>query len=347
MRLRNGITLMLIAVLFASMASVPAAAQLQVAQLSFVWFAHVGTDAPAVDIYFADNPTTPIVTDLSFGDVTQMYAFPSNKRGLIMRKAGSTADDEPAIFESNWLLTPNQSYLMLATGLLFKNAFVLDPITLVRNNIQGRSRLRIINVISNSPPLRMLDGTGATLATNLLYLRTVDVNRNPGPSELDLQNRLGETITTEKMEYKADTLYVALITGDAIDTFPIDVQILEFPQETTRVKVVNDSDTPYNVVLKRGGTQTIFAPDLAPKASSDYIEVPSGAASFLIKRSASDDTREIIASALQLRPSRDVTLTIVGTGMNIEVVLSSQTLAEGVPIAGQPAGETATPDATP
>ena len=335
MHLRNLITVTLIAVLFTAGTGLPVAAQQPRSyQVSLVWFAHVGTDAPSVDIYFGDTATTPIVSDLSFGDVTPMFAVLANKRGFVMREAGSAPDSVP-IFTANWALTPNQSYLILATGLVYKRSFVLQPITLVRNNMQGKSRLRIINVISDSPPLRMLDTTGASLGTNLYYLRTVDLNHALGSSDLILQNRLGEVITTETVDFKADMLYVALITGDAIDTFPIDLQVLEIPQETTRVRVVNHADANLNVLLKRNAKQVPFATNLAPDAQTDFTDVPSGAASFLVKSAAEGaDNRELAAALTQLRPSRDVTLTIQKSGAKLEIGVTAEELTNDLTIVG-------------
>lgn len=107
MRLRNLITIVLLAVLFSVLVNLPAAAQDQAPdQVSFVWFANVGADAPSVDIYFGDS-TTPVVSNLGFGSVTQMYVFPANQRGFILREAGSP-QSEAALFTGDWGLSPNQ-----------------------------------------------------------------------------------------------------------------------------------------------------------------------------------------------------------------------------------------------
>ena len=335
MRLRNVITVALIAVLFASLATLPAAAQQpqDTDSVSFVWFANVGADAPAVDIYFGDS-TTPVVTNLALGEVSPMFVFPSNQRGFMLREAGSAADSAP-IFTADWGLSPNQSYLILATGLVSKQAFILEPVTIVRTPTQGKAKLRIINTVSGDSTLNVADSAGTALGTSLPYLGVADVDVDAGTSDLTVQNAAGETVATQNAEFEADSIYVALITADAAGTSTASVNVIEIPQETTRVKVINNADAAFDILLNRSEGQEAFAMNLASGASSDFVEIPSGAATFLIKSVGSGaEGQELAAAPVQLRPGRDVTLTIQGSGSQIEFVVTSDVLMEGLTLAG-------------
>jgi hypothetical protein len=335
MRLRNLITVALIAVLFASLAALPAAAQqpTDTDQVSFVWFANVGADAPAVDIYFGDS-TTPVVSNLAFGTVTQMYVFPSNQSGFVLREAGSDSSSDP-IFTADWGLTPNQSYLILATGLTSKQAFILEPVTLIRQATTGKAHVRIINTVSGESSLSVMDSTNTAIGTSLPYLGVADVDLDPASANLTIQDATGASVATHSADFQADTNYIMLITGGAEGTPAISVQVAEVPLETTRVKIVNSADANYDVMLKRTDAQEAFAMNIAPAADGEFIEVPSGAATFVLKSAgAGADGQEIFAAPIQLRPSRDVTLTIQGTGDQVELVVTSDVLMEGLTVAG-------------
>jgi hypothetical protein len=351
MRIRNLITVTLIALLLISLAALPAAAQQpqETDSVSFVWFANVGADAPAVDIYFGES-TTPVVTNLALGEVSPMFVFPSNQRGFVLREAGSAPDRDP-IFTADWGLTPNQSYLILATGLDSKQAFILEPVTLVRTPSQGKAKLRIINTISGDSALTVMDNTDTAIGTSLPYLGVADVDLDTSTSDLTIQNASGEELGTQNTEFKADSIYVALIVGDSNDATSATLHVIEIPAEMTRVKVVNNADANFDVMLNRNDGQEAFAMNLASGDSSDFIEVPSGAATFIVKSAgAGTDGQELASVPIQLRPSRDVTLTIQGSGSQIEIVVTSDVLMEGLTLAGTgtviEVTETATVEAT-
>jgi hypothetical protein len=340
---------MLAVVLMAALAVLPVAAQQadSTNDYSFVWFANAGPDSSPVDIYFGDEADEPLVSDLAFGESTEMYVLPSNQRGFVLREAGADRTAEP-IFSADWSLTPNQSYLILATGLAERKAFILEPITIVRNKTQGKARLRIVNAISGGPALNVATKSGTSLAQNTAYITVADAEVEPGDAEIVVQTAGGETRAEIDVALAADTVYVLVITGGPEGTPAAAVTVIEVPQDTTRVRIVNEADAPFDIVQTDGASEKQFAAQLAPGATSEFIDVPSDTVSFLVKRPGAGTANAVSASIpVELRPGRDVTLTIRGSGERVEIVQTSDVLSEGLVVGGtgEPVG-TATPDAT-
>jgi hypothetical protein len=88
---------------------------------------------------------------------------------------------------------------------------------------------------------------------------------------------------------------------------------LESPQDQTRVRFVNQRADAVDLHIRPGNARIIE--NLQPGASTDYIGLPSGAATFVAYAPGEGPRgQEKAALAEQLRPGRDLTVTLGANG---------------------------------
>jgi hypothetical protein len=296
-------------------AIMPATAQTSpIENFGFVRFIHTAVDVPPLDIYVGD--TSLLISSLSYGESTDFMTMPTSVQGFTARAAGSGVSGS-ILARLNRRVKANQSEIITAAGLNSKRAFVLEPLVLVRNATRGRARVRVFNTVWGGPYLTVKDSRGVTYGQDLQYLSTSpDSDVEPGTYQFEIQQSgSGTTVAmTEDLQLEVDKIYSLMIIGGMDGTPPVRFVVLITDQETTRVRIANNSSAPADIYIK--GNTTPFARGIAPGAVSEYTTVPSGATTFILRAPGSaPNSQELAFVAPQLRPGRDVTITINGSGV--------------------------------
>ncbi len=302
--------------------------------VGFIRFAHTAVDVPPIDIYVGNN-TTPVATNLKYGDVTDFIALPTTLSGFVARAAGSAADSQP-LFSLQWGVKANESEMITAAGLSSRKAFLLEPLTLVRTNTQGKARVRVFDTVWGGSFLSVGTTQGAAFSSNQKYLdASDDKDVDPGSYDFQVTDSTGKVVATASaVNLEADKVYVMLITGSADGSTPIKLTPVVSDEDKTRVQIVNQSGSPIDVYVK-GQTQP-FASALSNGATSDFTALPSGAATFVVRNAGSSATdREVASLAIQLRPERDTVITVSSSNGAIQMAITSDTLTVTIAATGE------------
>jgi hypothetical protein len=127
-------------------------------------------------------------------------------------------------------------------------------------------------------------------------------------------------------------VYTLLLVGGAGGNPPIKLLPVVSDEDKTRVQFVNQSNTPVDVYLK-GQTQPL-APALKSGASTDFTAVPSSAVTFVVRNAGSHVTdRELAVLETQLRPERDLVVTVSNAGGALQITVTSESLTAATPSA--------------
>ncbi|MHB8629202.1 MAG: hypothetical protein ACYDBJ_20480 [Aggregatilineales bacterium] len=313
------------ALLFAALLALPAAAQTANNDVGFTRFAHTAIDVGPIDIYVGANPQ-PIVTNLKYGDVTDFMALPVTASGYIARAAGSPADSKP-LFSLNWGVKANKSEMITAAGLNSRKAFLLEPMTLVRNKTNGKARVRSYDTVWGGPFLSVGTTQGIGISQNQQYLNpSNDTDLAPGVYDFEVKDSSGKTVATlPGVKLEADKVYVMLILGGAAGNPPVKLIPIVSDEESTRVQFVNQSNSALDVYVK--GETKPFVTGLANGASTPLTALPSDSVTFVARNSGgSVSDKEVAFVALQLYPGRDTVITISNAGGGVQMKITSNTL---------------------
>ncbi len=340
--MRNRILVMTLLVALIAVAFGPAAAQTAqptAVDAGFIRIAHLAADAPAVDIY-AGNGTTPIATNLKFGDVTEFVALPTSLSGFTARAAGSPATSSP-VAQANYGVKSNGSNILVVVGLQENKSLAIEPITVVRTDAKGKARVRVISTVSGGPNLSVANKQGVQFSQNQKFL---DVSAyqdvEPGTYSFSVTDGTGKTYATVDVTVGANEiveLFVAGRTQGSVTLIPV-ISKVDF----TNVKIVNQAAETFDVYLK--GTDQPFTAALGAGQSSAAQQVPSGAVTFVVRKAGGTvKDQELAALAIQLRPYHDTTITITaGANGTPQIVVSEDmlTLAFAPGITSAPAAGT-------
>jgi hypothetical protein len=291
----------------------------------FVRFIHTAIDVPPLDIYVEDGSL--LISDLSYGEATEFMSMSTNVQGFVARAAGAGASSE-VLARLNRRVKANQSEIITAAGLNSRRAFVLEPLVLVRNATRGKARVRVFNTVWGGPYLTVKDSQGITYGQDLQYLSSSpDSDVEPGTYSFEIQQSgSGKAVASENdVQLEADRIYSLMILGGMDGSPPVRFAILTSDQETTRVRIANNSSAPADVYIK--GSSTPLASAIPPGTMTEYSTVPSGATTFILRAAGSAaNSQELAFVASQLRPGRDVTITIDGSGVATQMGITDDHL---------------------
>lgn len=114
----------------------------------FISFANTSIDSGSIDIY-SDLSPEPVVTDLIFGEATELVPFPSGTVTFTARVAGSGKNGEILAADQKDF-GANGSWIVTMAGLQSKVSLIVEPMSIVRNNYNGQGRVRVVNFIQDS-----------------------------------------------------------------------------------------------------------------------------------------------------------------------------------------------------
>jgi hypothetical protein len=116
---------------------------------------HASPDAPAVDVY-ANDGTTPLVEDLTYGDVTGYLDVPEGTYNIQLRAAGSAPSSMPVFETGDLTLSEGDVVTALATGFLGSNddadKFRILPLfEEFTSASSGTARVRVVHASPDAP----------------------------------------------------------------------------------------------------------------------------------------------------------------------------------------------------
>jgi len=283
--------------------TLPATAQTTRDNVGFTRFAHTAVDVGPIDIYIGAN-TKPFVTNLKYGDVTDFISLPDTLSGYIARAAGSSADSPP-LFKLAWGVKANKSEMITAAGLNSHKAFLLEPMTLVRNNTKGKARVRVYDTVWGGALLNVDTTQGMNFSQNQQYLNpSSDKDVAPGVYDFEVKDGTGKVLSTAPgIKLEADKVYVMLIIGGAAGNPPIKLLPIVNDEEVTRIQFVNKSDKAVDVYIKG---------DIKPLV----VELATGSTVL---------DKELAFVATQMFPGRDLVMTINSSG-GVQISVTSNAL---------------------
>jgi hypothetical protein len=263
-----------------------------------------------------------VVANLAFGEATEILTLPAGTHTVSVRAAGSAADSE-TLSTLTWDFTGNSTWIISAVGLVETASFLAEPVTVIRTPLNGLARVRIANWVSDLEMLNVDSDTDTVFAEGLGWAGIQDVEIEPGTYQLQVTDGADATFTEPiSFDFEADTVYVVFLTGSTEMGPAVDYLVIEMPQDETRVQFVNERTDTVDVHLRPG--DELIAGGLEAGATSEWITIPSTAATFIAYAPGTGPTGQEIASlASQLRPGRDITVVFRADGT---VDVSEETL---------------------
>lgn len=283
--------------------------------ITFVTFVHTSVDSGPVDIYYGDQPT-PVVAGLTYGTFTGFVPMQSGNRTFRARPAGSGPTGE-VLYRMSWDYQANSTWMVTAAGVASRVAFIVEPITIIRNNYDGQARVRVINLIATGPRVTVTASNGTVLGNGLGWVGIKDTMVAPGEYTLNATTQSGlalaQPITTT---FAANHTYTLFMIGDGSAERPLSILNLPVREDITRVRFVNHRADTVDVHARPGNAKIVT--EIASNVTTDWIELPSGSFTFLAFAPGTGPTgRQLAGIATQLRPQRDVTI-IIGDGAMAE-----------------------------
>lgn len=284
--------------------------------ITFLRFANLSPDVGTLDYYFAGQDN-PIVTNLAFGDVTELTVLNAGNLGIIARPAGSGVDGEQ-VGRLDWNFQGNSSWIVASVGLQSEFAFFIEPISIIRNNYDDQARVRVMNFITSKERATVTTDSNIQLANGIGWIGHKDSMITPDQHNLTLtldDGTVFENIITS--EFSAHTTYFVLLIGMNTEQQPIKALMTEDRENTTRVKFVSQRSNAIDVFIMPQSTELVN--EMQPDAETEWIELPSGAITFILFEPDTGPTgQEIAGISRQLRPGRDVTILINDNGLSIQ-----------------------------
>ncbi|MDQ7024660.1 MAG: DUF4397 domain-containing protein [Anaerolineae bacterium] len=282
--------------------------------IAFVRFAHTSVDGGSIDIY-RGRDSQPIVARLDFGEVTDLIPIPAGEWLFTARPTG-TGTGGDVLYQMRWNYVSNSSWVVTAAGVRETSAFILEPLSIIRNNYRDMARVRVINLVAGAPRITVTALDGTVLGNGLGWVDLRDNMIAPGEYILDAQTSDGRLLVTpQQFTFEANITYTLMAMG-GFNGVPLQFLAFETPQELTRVRFINNRIDVLDMHYRPGNELLISTFD--PQTETDWYEFPSGAVTFVaVEPNAGAFGRELAALPWQLRPGRDMTIEITQNGMQV------------------------------
>ncbi|MGD9714402.1 MAG: DUF4397 domain-containing protein [Thermomicrobiales bacterium] len=124
---------------------------------------HASPDAPAVDIWVNGEPA---ITNLAFGQATDVIALPAGTYDVAVTVAGS-ADTSGAVIEASLTLEAGAGYDVVAAGYLAEIGAQIYPLDLSPVT-EGNARLQVIHASPDAPEVDVT-ANGSALVEGLAF----------------------------------------------------------------------------------------------------------------------------------------------------------------------------------
>ncbi|GEM_PF-2881696 len=241
-----------------------------------------------------------VVTGLGYGEFTGLIPIPSGMRGFNTM---------------SWHFLANSTWVIAAVGLDENGSVMLEPIPVVRDEWDGKAHVRIIQSMNPEGQLNVTSVEGMDFGTGLEWLNFHDITVEPGNYTLYADGRMenGVIIPETDFTFAADRNYTIFLTGSEDTTDAPQFVTLINSQDITRVRFTNTLAESVDIHSRPGNNKIVGA--LEPGATSDWVEIHSGAAAFTaygVGMGLRGDEKASLSESLY--SGRDLTLSIGSDG---------------------------------
>lgn len=125
---------------------------------------HASPDAPAVDIWVNGAPA---VTNVAFGQSTDLISLPAGDYAVAVTPAGSTDPEADAVISATLTLEAGAAYEVVATGLLADITASVYPLDL-SPVADGNTRIQVIHASPDAPAVNIL-ASGTPIIEDLQF----------------------------------------------------------------------------------------------------------------------------------------------------------------------------------
>ncbi len=220
-----------------------------------------------------------------------------------------------------WDFPANSTWVVMNVGLDETVSIALEPISVLRNDLQGKARVRVVQAISGTDYLTVSSADGTDFGSALGWLGIRDIDLEPGDYTLRADKPDGAAFVPDTdFTFEANQNYTIFIIGGKTGTPAPQFVSLISPQDVTRVQFTNNNAAAVDVHYRPGNSKIVDA--LAPGATSDWIEIPSGAVTFISYVPGTGPTGQEQAALYEsLKSGRDISVLIRQNGnMTVENV---------------------------
>lgn len=254
--------------------------------------------------------TGDFVTGLGYGEFTGLIPVPAGTRTF----NGLT-----------WDFPSNSTWVLAITGLNETASVQVQPISILRNNLQGKARVRVVQTISGLERVSITSVEGVTFGEGLGWLGNQDIEIEPGDYTLRADTTGGtQVIPNTDFTFESDQSYTIFLTGSKEGQSTPQFTSLESAQDTTRVRFINERPEVLEVFYRPANEKLIA--ELATGATSEWVNVPTSAVTFIAYEIETGPRGQEKASLSEaLRSGRDLTITIEADGsMTVETIAFTQ-----------------------
>lgn len=280
-------------------------------QVALVRFAHTTADYGPVDVYVRDLGDTQVAAGLAFGTETGFVLLPAGEHAISVRSAGSGVAGE-ILATTSWNFQNNTTWLVAFAGLEANVSLQLEPINLLRDNINADvARVRLVNFIPGGPALTVTDSTGETFGQGMGWFGVVDSERVPGDYALNVTSADGTTLVADvPVTLWGGALTTLMIMGSTDGSQPVQLISFSSPGNVSRVQFVNNYSEMLQVFMIPGNVEIV--PSLAIGATSEWVTLPSGAVTFVTYIAGAGPTSQQQISWIgRVLPMRDLVITLL------------------------------------
>lgn len=288
--------------------------------ITFIAFAHTSIDSGPIDLYTGQS-SDPVVANLAFGEATGLIPFNGGPRRFIARPAGSGAGGE-ALYTVEWNYLANSSWILTTAGLLEEYSFIVEPVSIVRNDFNGRARVRIVNLVPERR-VTVRGENGTEFGNGLGWIGIKDTMVDAGFYTLAVHADGKALMEPVSIELDKETTHTFYVIGHPDSDHAVRLLPIIARQDMTRVRFVSERSDVVDIHYRPGNDRLVES--IAGGAASDWISLSSGAVTFIAYEPGTGPRgRELGALPLQLRPGRDMTIRLNGRGFEVsEVTLTA------------------------
>jgi hypothetical protein len=281
--------------------------------IAYLRFVHTSIDSGPVDIYAQSLGGIALVQNLQYDQFTDFIFLPSGQHTFAFRPAGSGAQGT-VISTLSWNFAQDTSWMVAMAGRAADYSLQVEPFTLLRGQMSGNARIRVVNWVSSRQRITVSSDQGVDFGRGLGWIGIKDADISPGVYTLTLTMEGGQPLPSPApYEFTANTLYALMITGGADGNPPPHLIAIPSSQDITRVRFVNNRGDAVDIHMRPGNQKIVEA--LAPGQITDYLSLPNGAVTFVAYAPGTGPRGQELSALIEhLRPARDLTVALQPDG---------------------------------
>lgn len=282
--------------------------------IAFVRFANTSIDVGAIDIYMG-RENTLVVSNLNYAEATDFIPIQAGERSFRARRHDTGADSE-VLYHLSWNYLSNSSWIVTASGLADEFAFIVEPISVIRNDYQEQARVRVVNLVAGAPRTTVSTDNGLVLGNGLGWVGIRDTLLAAGTYTLSVSTDDGASLPALQFEFAANITYTLYVIGRGTSEEPLRILNIESMADRTQVLFRNNSAAALDLHYRPSNMRLVE--NLAVGQESAWQSLFSGAYTFITYApNTGPRGQELAAIAVQLRPQRYMVFEINGNQINL------------------------------